>query len=125
MHALKKLIQLEEDARNVGFDWPDLDMIIDQAISECQEIKDAHIEKEPRDRLQEEIGDLLHSAISMCVFMGFDVEKTLENVTQKFGARMQALKQIAKEKGYNSLEGESIDVLLALWKEAKKHDDIY
>lgn len=54
--------------------------------------KDAIEKQESRDRIQEGIGDLLHSIISLCDFEGFSVEDTLVKVNAKFSKRMQAVK---------------------------------
>ncbi len=70
--------------------------------------------------MQEEIGDLLHTAISLCMFAGFDVNETLEKSAKKLSARINALKKIAKLKGHDSLKGQSIEYMLELWREAKK-----
>ncbi len=117
--ALQNLIELERDTRNFGFDWPDQQTIIEQALSECQEIAEAIHQQEPPHRVQEEIGDLLHTAISLCIFSGYDVEETLAKIVNKFGARMTLLKEIAYRKGFESLEGQSFEFMLELWKEAK------
>jgi uncharacterized protein YabN with tetrapyrrole methylase and pyrophosphatase domain len=53
--------------RTFGFEWPNETMIIEQAIDECREIKDAIEKQESRDRIPEEIGDLLHSAVSLWI----------------------------------------------------------
>jgi uncharacterized protein YabN with tetrapyrrole methylase and pyrophosphatase domain len=103
----------------MGFDWPNTEMIIDQAISECDEIKRTIQMREGRKRLQEEVGDLLHAAISLCVFEGLDVEETLEQANSKFGARLEALQQIIKSRGFSTLKDQPFDFLLELWEEAK------
>ena len=118
-HALDDLLFLEKDAREFGFDWPDETMIVDQALDECREIKDAINKNESRERLQEEIGDLLHSAVSLCVFAGFDVEETLAKVNVKFADRMQAIKSLTYETGLPNLQGQSFDFMLELWRKAK------
>ncbi|WP_039458858.1 MazG nucleotide pyrophosphohydrolase domain-containing protein [Candidatus Jidaibacter acanthamoebae] len=118
--ALDALITLEQDTREYGFDWPNQEMIIDQAISECEEIREAILHKEPPHRIREEIGDLLHTAISLCIFSGYDVKDTLANVNEKFEARMSALKKIANERGLEDLKGQPIEFMLELWREAKK-----
>ncbi len=117
---LDKLVHLEKDARDFGFDWPDQFMILDQAISECEEIRDAITHRESDDRVQEEIGDLLHTAISLCLFSGFDVEETLFKVTDKFGNRMATVKKLAQDQGLQNLKGQSTDMMLGLWAESKK-----
>lgn len=118
-NALNNLLYLENDAREFGFDWSDEAMILDQAIDECREIREAIETKEQPERIQEEIGDLLHSAISLCAFAGFDVEKTLDKVNIKFGSRLQAVKTLTHNLGLSTLEGQSIDFMLALWDKAK------
>lgn len=117
--SLQDLILLEQEARSFGFDWPDEDCIIEQAISECDEIRDAIDQQETRERIQEEIGDLLHTAISLCLFSGFSVEETLENVVKKFGHRLKTVQQLTKEHGLDNLHGQSFDFMMELWKKAK------
>ena len=117
--VLDKLIDLEADAREFGFDWPNSAMIIDQTIDECREIKEAIEKNEGDDRIQEEIGDLLHAAISLCIFMDFDVHETLEKVSDKFKTRMQAMKTLTQASGLQNLQGQSIEFMLTLWQKAK------
>ena len=120
MSALDNLITLERDARQYGFDWPKVDMVIDQAVDECREVKEAIDQDEGQDRIQEEIGDVLHTAISLCLYQGFDVEETLTKAVEKFGGRMTTLKAIAKQKGFEHLRGQSMPFMLELWDQAKK-----
>ncbi len=118
-NGMASLIAIEKDARDFGFEWPHKEMIIDQALSECDEIKEAILHNETDTRIQEEMGDLLHTAISLCLFSGYDIEETLLKVTQKFSLRMHALKEITKARGLYSLHGKTIEFMVELWKEAK------
>lgn len=120
MNALQKLIYLEQDSRKFGFDWPDHFMILDQIIDECREVRDEIDQGSNKEKLQEEIGDLLHSVISLCVFSGFDVVETISKTNAKFSRRMQLLKELTKQKGLENLQGQSIDFMLNLWREVKK-----
>jgi uncharacterized protein YabN with tetrapyrrole methylase and pyrophosphatase domain len=119
MTPLQKLIALEQKTSLMGFDWPNTETIIDQAISECHEVKLTIQAHEGRKRLQEEVGDLLHATISLCLFEGLDVDETLEHVNKKFEARLDALQQIAKDRGFSTLKGQHFALLLELWEEAK------
>lgn len=119
MTPLQKLIALERQTSLIGFDWPSTEIIIDQAISECEEIKHTLQMREGRKRLQEEAGDLLHAAVSLCVFEGLDVEETLEQINKKFGARLEALQRIVADRGFVTLKGQPFHFLLELWEEAK------
>ena len=118
--ALERLMLLEKEAREMGFEWPHHQMLYDQMVSECKEVMSAIQEKEGHDRIQEELGDVIHTALSWCAFAGYDVHETIEKVEQKFGRRMHALKMIAKERGLNTLQGQPVSFLLELWEEAKK-----
>jgi len=120
--ALNKLIEIEKDAIEFGFEWPNEKAILQQAISECTEIQEAIENNESSDRIQEEIGDLLHAAISLCIFAGFDPEQTLNNLVKKFKTRMDNLKLVTKERKLLTLKGQSTEFMLELWDEAKNLD---
>lgn len=119
-NSLQDLITLEKDANKFGFDWSDQDMILEHAIDECREIKEAIDDNEPLERVQEEIGDLLHTAIALCIFSEFDVEETLRKTNKKFANRMDALKTLTKNYNLPNLQGQPIEFMLKLWKEAKE-----
>ncbi|MFN7662265.1 MAG: MazG nucleotide pyrophosphohydrolase domain-containing protein [Alphaproteobacteria bacterium] len=119
MTPLEKMISLEKEAADFGFEWPNLEMILDQAIDECREIKEA-LKTGSTAEIQEEVGDLLQAAIGVCVYAGFDVEETLDKTNTKFSNRMMALKKISAEKGLETLKGQPIERMLDLWKECKK-----
>jgi len=121
MNALEKLLAVENKARDFGFEWPNSDLAIEQAISECHEIKEVLDLGQSRERLEEEVGDLLHSAISLCVYLDLDVETTLQKVATKFEGRMNRLYKLAAEKGYSNLKNQDISILIDLWREAKNN----
>jgi uncharacterized protein YabN with tetrapyrrole methylase and pyrophosphatase domain len=120
MDALHELINLEKDAVNFGFEWDTCHSILDWTISECEEVRQAVMEKSCPSHIQEEIGDLMQMTISLCLFMGFDVDETLTKTGQKFKTRMDALKKITQEEGLTSLHGQSTAYMLHLWKKAKE-----
>ena len=87
MDFLDKVVSLEEDASEFGFRWETPDQIMKQIESECDEIKEhIHIGNPQINKaaLQEEIGDLLHAAFSLCVFYGFSPRVTLGQSLTKF-----------------------------------------
>lgn len=120
MESLKRLVALEGYVHNLGFKWPDAITIVDQAISECEEIRGEIVNGATKERLQEEIGDLLHTAISLCNFAGFDAEETLDKVLDKFSGRIAALEETYKLAGFDDLNGQPMETLLQLWQEAKQ-----
>ena len=120
---MAELIAIERDVRAFGFDWADLDMIVDQTISECEEVRSAKLDGESKERLQEEVGDVIHSAVSLCLYCGFDVEETVGMVTEKFSKRVEALKLVMQKHEITDLRNQPVEFLNQLWLEAKKISD--
>lgn len=119
-NLLQEIVLLEKQATSNGFAWPNVDMILDQVTNECKEVQQAIAENKSPARIQEEIGDILHAAISLCVFMNFDVEETLTNSKNKFEKRFLTVLDIAREQGYADLKNQPIEKLLTLWDLAKQ-----
>lgn len=122
-NLLEKVLTLEVEAAEFGFCWETPAQIMVQIQSECDEINE-HFhegisEANTRD-LQEEIGDLLHAAFSLCIFCGFSPKETLEKTLNKFERRMKAVKSIAGEQGLTTLEGQNFEDLMQVWKQAKE-----
>jgi uncharacterized protein YabN with tetrapyrrole methylase and pyrophosphatase domain len=121
MNLLNKIEELENEAAGFGFAWETAEQIIEQVKSECEEIT-AHLEENKPNRtlLEEEIGDLLHAAFSLCIFSKFDPQQTLQNATDKFETRLKAVKALATQQGLTTLKGHSFEELMALWEKAKQ-----
>lgn len=117
MTILKKLTNLENEAATFGFKWENPHQIIEQIKSECQEISEqlSQSDEAIKCALQEEIGDLLHAAFSLCVFCNFDPKETLKNSVDKFERRFLSVKEIAKKQGLDTLNEKSVDELMKIW----------
>lgn len=117
----QKLTILEKEAESFGFKWDNTYQIMAQIKSECAEI-DEHLDvlKSNQEKLQEEIGDLLHAVFSLCVFCKFDAFDTLTKSVDKFERRLNAVKTIAQENGIATLNGYAFDELMKFWDQAKK-----
>ena len=121
MEIFKKLTMLENEAANFGFKWENAKQIVTQIRSELLEIE-AHLEKlADKNQLQEQVGDLLHAAFSLCVFLKFDPNETVKNSVDKFERRFKATKQLANDSGLKDLNGQTFDTLMAFWDKAKEH----
>ncbi len=122
MNLLDKVVQLEEEAAQFGFEWETTNQIMAQIDSECDEINEhlSHgFEGADQKALQEEIGDLLHAVFSLCVFCKLNPRETLEQTLTKFERRLNAVKAIAQEHGLTNLKGYSFDALMDVWRQAK------
>lgn len=120
MKILERITALEKESESFGFYWPNVEMAFNKIKSELMEIQAAIEQKENHSRIQEEIGDLIHAAFSLCVYLGFDAQETLLNTTDKYEKRFKALKEIAHKNGFSTLKGQRAEDILKLWDEAKK-----
>lgn len=121
--VFKKLELLEKQAAEFGFAWPNENTIIKQILSECEEIQQElthdSLMASNNSKLQEEIGDLLHAAFSLCVFCRFDTKETLTNSVNKFERRFVEVKQLAAKSDMVDLNGLPFAKLMEFWDQAK------
>ena len=123
MDLLKKTVTLEKAANDFGLSWENAQQILHQVISECDEIAE-HIDTtnqhgSSRALLQEEVGDLIHAALSLCVFCELDLKETISRTLAKFESRLNAVKAITQERGLNNLDGLGFDDMMDIWDKAK------
>lgn len=122
MDLLEKAVILEKEASEFGFCWETTNQIMAQIQSECVEINE-HLDKgivhANQAELKEEIGDLLHAVLSLCVFCNLSPKDTLRRALDKFERRLSAVRNISTEQGLTNLSGFSFDELMAIWRKAK------
>lgn len=117
--VIKKVEKLENEAKEYGFYWPNSDAVMQQIYSECQEVQEL-LDQGNSQRLQEEIGDLLHAVMSLCVYCGYDTEITLTQALNKFEKRFNMTKFFAESDGHSNLHGKTMDEMMKYWKMAKE-----
>jgi len=115
---LSKIVEFEKVNERFGFYWQNIDEILAQIHSECDETKEAWLKGDKR-HTQEEVGDIIHAALCLCVFLGFDPLETLQANVQKFQTRYTALTDLVKKDGLADLNNQPREVLLDYWEKAK------
>jgi tetrapyrrole methylase family protein / MazG family protein len=113
---LKRAAELARKAAKAGFDWPTRAGTLDKVREELAELLEASTLAERR----EELGDLLYILAKLAWQDGIDPEQALRAANRKFTIRFQALEQIARERGWDSLAGRPLDNLEEAWAEAKR-----
>lgn len=116
---LKQVEEQEKIARQFGFYWERFDQLIEQIQSECKEVQQAW-QKNDRENLQEEIGDLLQAAACLAVFCELDPQETLRKSVKKFQRRYDNVVKLAQSEGYSDLKNQPFELLISYWKRAKK-----
>jgi len=115
--ALTRAQKLTSKAAKVGFDWPDAAQVIDKIHEELEEVKEASSTGK-RDRIEDEIGDLLFSVTNLARHYGIDPESALRRTNIKFERRFRAVEHALQEQG-RSLTEASLDEMERLWVQAK------
>lgn len=115
--ALTRATKVQKKAKNVGFDWPEVQGAIDKLKEETAELEAAIASGVQKD-IDEELGDLLFSAVNISRFVHADAEEALRHATDKFIDRFAVLEQIAQENGEN-LCNLPLETLESLWQRAK------
>lgn len=115
--ALTRAQKLTAKAAKVGFDWPDPDQVIEKIHEELEEVKEASSTGN-RDRIEDEIGDLLFSVTNLARHFGIDPERALRRTNAKFERRFGAIEQALEKQG-RQLNDASLEEMEELWVEAK------
>ncbi len=96
MPALMRALQISERVVRLGFDWPDLDGVVEKVGEEVRELAATGDAAER----ELEFGDLLFTLVNAGRHLGLDAEQALRRANAKFVARFTALEQqVAAEGG--------------------------
>ena len=117
--ALMRAQKIQSKAKKAGFDWDDMRGAFDALESEIRELKQAINEKN-QEYVEEELGDVLFSAVNISRFIGVDSEEALTKSNEKFITRFLEVERLAQERGID-MKNTPIDELDELWKEAKNN----
>ena len=115
--ALMRSAKVQNRAAKVGFDYPDFAMAMGDLRSEVEELAEA-LEQGNGQAVEEELGDLLFSAVNVSRLKRMDPEQALTKSCDKFIRRFEQMEKLAAARGIQ-MEEASIQVLDSLWKEAK------
>lgn len=116
--ALAKAQKLQKKISKTGFDWDDVDPVIDKIEEELAEVKDA-IAINDQDHIKEEIGDLLFSVVNLCRFVDFDAEELVHDSVEKFRKRFMFIEDTLKKQN-KTFQEVSLSQMEEIWQEAKK-----
>ena len=114
--ALWRAEKVQKKAKKAGFDWPDISGALDKLSEELSELKQAVAQGT---NVEEELGDLLFSAVNVSRFLKADPEDALNGATDKFIGRFRKVEAQAAAQG-RSMEGMTLEELDKLWECAKE-----
>lgn len=111
--ALWRAEKVQKKAKKAGFDWPDVSGALDKLSEELTEFKAAVAENS---NVEEELGDLLFSAVNAARFVKVDPETALQKATEKFIARFRRVEELAGDRPMEDMDLAELD---KLWEQAK------
>jgi len=118
--ALMRAVKLQKRAARVGFDWPDISMVIDKIIEEVRELSEAQ-QANDHAHLAEEYGDMLFVIANLGRHLNIDPEEALRSANSKFTRRFRFIETELKKRG-KSPEQSDLNEMDALWDAAKEQE---
>ena len=115
--ALASVVKIQSIASEVGFDWNNALDAFTKVPEEVKEVEEA-LKSDSKEKIEEEIGDLLFATLNVARLSGVDAEKCLRDAGKKFVDRFDIVEKLAMEDG--GFEGKSLEQLDVYWNKAKK-----
>ncbi len=115
MPALGYSQELQHRVAQVGFDWEDVDGVIDKLAEEIGEFRQADSQQQK----EQEFGDLLFTLANIARRLDIDLESALRGANRKFFRRFSSMEEVCRQRGLK-FDKLSFEEQNALWEEAKK-----
>jgi tetrapyrrole methylase family protein/MazG family protein len=117
MPALAASQEMQERASALGYDWPDVEGVLDKVAEELGELARAATAGER----QEEFGDLLLVVVNVGRRLGIESEAALRAANEKFRGRFRRIERMVAERGV-AIRDLDFATLDQLWDAAKAEE---
>ncbi len=119
--ALTRAAKLQARAARVGFDWPVTAAVIDKIDEEVRELRAEFDDGADKDRVTDEIGDLLFACVNLARHAGIDPESALRRGNAKFERRFRRIEALLAEAG-RAPDQSSLEEMDRLWDAVKAEE---
>ena len=120
----QRAVKLQHKAAKVGFDWPGPEPVLEKLHEEIEEVRVefAAVAASPgdaaaRDRLEDELGDILFVCANLARHAKVDMGSALRRANLKFERRFRTMEALAAADG--GLAGQSLEAQDRYWDRAK------
>jgi len=114
---LLRAVRAQEKAAHYHFDWPEAGGVLDKLDEETAELRRA-VEDGVRDRIADELGDVLFSLANLARFLKMDPGLALLGTVNKFQERLRWMETRCSAEGV-TLTDLKLPELEKLWQKAK------
>ncbi len=120
---LEHAFEIQKIMKKLGFDWPEVDGVVEKIEEELEEVREA-IQTDgtmDMDHVEEEIGDLLFSVVNLARYLKVDPQIALRRTNRKIRKRFS---ELAKKSGERDviLHYDNLDQLNDIWEEIKEEE---
>jgi MazG family protein len=115
--SVQRAEKISKKASSCGLDWVDANGVIDKLKEEVSELEgalSADADGIAGGAIEEELGDILFTAVNLCRKLGYSADEALVRSTRKFTTRFKCV-----EMDLGTLEGRDADELNAAWDRVK------
>lgn len=117
--ALQRAMKLQKRAAVTGFDWPDAASALAKFDEEAGELACEMAAGAGPQRLGDELGDLLFTAVNVARKLGLDPEAALKGACGKFERRFRAVEALMRDDGTDPADADALD---RLWRRVKAEE---
>ena len=121
MPSLLRAYRIQERAAKPGFDWKkgDIASVLSKVEEEIAEVKEA-VAEQNNDKIAEELGDLIFSAVNLSRHLGVEPETNVHKACDKFDSRFRFVEKAVEASG-KPWSCFSLSELDEFWKASKKY----
>lgn len=123
MPSLLRAQKITKKASQIGFDWENIDGVLEKIEEELKEFKAALKSKE-KGQIKDEIGDIIFSLVNLSRFVEVDADEALRSSIKKFTGRFSYIEEKLKDRGKTPSDA-TLEEMDRLWDEAKRAEQFY
>ena len=117
--SLQRSQKLQKKAAKQGFDWDEINSVLDKLDEEVAEFKNA-VQSGKKKDMKEELGDILFVLVNIAKFNKIDAEEALRSTNNKFIKRFQHIEAEVAKRG-KTLKEPPLEELEQYWQDAKSY----
>ncbi len=115
--ALVEADKIGRKAAEVGFEWADIEGVLEKLKEEAAELAEARREQDAK-HIEHEIGDLLFNLVNLARYLKVDPEQALRQTNARFRSRFAHIEREIQQNG-STLKASSLEQMDELWQKAK------